>query len=54
VLESVLTLGERAKLVVLGDFNLVVVPDEGVRKVLFEEAAGETGGIDLLAEFKTV
>jgi hypothetical protein len=52
--ESVLTLGERAKLVVLGDFSLALEPAEGVRKVLFEEAAGETGGIDLLAEFKTV
>jgi len=38
----------------LGDFNLLLVPDDGVRSVLFEDAAGETGGIDLLAEFITV
>ena len=49
---SVLTLGDRTKLAVLGDFNLLF--DEGVRNVLFEEAAGDTGGIDLFAEFKTV
>ncbi len=50
---SDLALGERTKLDVLGDLNLLF--DDGVLKVLLDdEAAGETGGIDLLAEFKTV